>query len=552
ARRISTMTALGTAAGGLTGLNQSGTLSGAGSEAAMGAVFGFAGQGIGESIEAIASTEWARRYIRNGAKESVHEAFQDALVRRFGDDAFEALDEGGYLNIDNAIARARPGETVYDAFPREVQNEINQLVELGQRPGNTDVYYAMGAVYEAAANRASMMDQRMIQSVQDAVGTPTLRNRAELEQYSSRGRQEIGGQLQEVYSRAAGVRFDPQVVEQLINEELARGTLENSGPAIDVARTVRNLLRDVPDEGLTPQAYSAFLQDLDDVIYGASNAGSGYRDSGVQVSSRMMREFLQPLRQGLRQYAYDEIEGLAPLMSQYANEARVNLAYQAGQKALGAAGVRDDAFELFRGTTDRTPMEVEFFAEGVKAELTRQLAGKTPRQIEAFVRSNPERMRQVEVILDAAGEGGGSISQQLMEAVATYQTDLRIAEFAEMAPPASVNLSDKGSDIGQLFGDTLMAAGGLATNVLSSSLGAGAARRLLGRGDEASAAGYAVRRGEAASELATMPPREGLQSVRNTMQAAQPGLAPSVGGILGYGTATTDTAGAQPDTALPF
>jgi len=517
--------AMGAAETAVYSLSEGKTLDAAGSDAIYGAIFGAGGQLGAEGVGAVA--KMLGRTFGTGAdtrtSEGLVNLFRDSygdqfVTKTFGRDTLDAP----------AIAAAmqRSDETLTEVFPDALVNTVNKL----SGTQNTKVAAATRGMMNHFENLKNTALPDFQAAIGQALGSATVRTQQEVLNEGMALRET----LQPLYTAALQnvARFPSGRVKGVkvrdVRKELTAAFRGASGGIPEAAQ--RRLLSLLPSDmrgkqprQFTPKQLLELRQSLDGMIYKGEFPAAGQFDSTASIDRTVLRNYLTPARNRVKDMLYQVAPDLKDIDAKYSDEISLRHAYEAGISAFkakdGSAAL--DTFVLKKG---RTPGEVANFIEGVKIQLIQDLEGKASAASVKNYFTTAAAKGKLKLIEQVAGPNAAA---ELQNQAARYAMVNQITKGVNNNMPSIFSEADRG--LGGLT-DAALAAGA-AGNVLSKSLGFGAARRGLAqfgnRGTGAAAEAGVM------SDLLTAPADQAARMVNeNLMQSIPqsfrllPGVAP--------------------------
>lgn len=425
------------------------------SGAALGAVFGAAGPGLGAAAtagvnrlaNALTGTNPAARNVAGILSEigMTPQAAQDALTR------------------------IGPSATLADVDPA-LTTEAGGLASLGGRPTSV--------LKNAMATRAAGADNRVATAIDSALGSkPDLE--ASLDAMLERGRQAAAP-----YYAAARANADPVDVQPLLSE-IDQRIAGSTGGVADTLRTLRGyLVRDFPGFGTVPKSDPEQLlgarQAMDDLIERRGTADTTAGRNAIRQAQDVRSRLDAVLKQD---------GNIASGDAAYAGQMQLRDAMQEGTQ-LFTRGVRPEEFT--RQLAQMSPEEVQAYRAGARVaigdalEQARQgtLAGARS----MFGRSSANRAK-----LDALFPNAGGVFDMLEGEAAMRSTEQRVAQNSataerravqeKYAPSQGDPMSAAPAVVGEALGGGAGAVGMMAARTgyraLANALTNGARNRLV-------------------------------------------------------------------------
>lgn len=518
-------------------------------EALMGAGFGAGTSAIMDMATAIGRSQTFRDTLGRASDLEVAQNVITRIRDRFPDAVVDRLITGGYLDEAEIAQRISASGDDLDAplietFDDEMLGELSTIMR--QAAENEDVFDAVTKMNDYLLQKQRMAVPEFRASIDDALNTPQVRSRSQLDIAVQKQREQIQPQYE-----AAVKTLDNQIT-------LPDGTVERmrykhfkqvvdaafgdtrSGAALQARReALRTIVpepkkragkrgRWLPNKGkdtrLTGENLIAAIKSLDKMIYDGVSLVS---PDSPSIDKSVGVEYLVPLRNQLKQLVYDmDPTGKFPAIDgQYADMFRTTKAYEAGEAALRSVKGDASTFDAFLGTLKgASPAEHAAFVEGLKAQLVTQLEGKSPKTISNYFENNKRKM----ALIEQAIPGAASL---LRENAEKYVAANRLAGLAVESRPATMNpnLGVSGAVANMVDAATAgtAAAQGLPTRAMNSM------RRTLSSTADAFPGGYPGR-AQALTEMMLQPTGDAIQQVNEQVRrSAQPSAFPGLMGLLG-------------------
>ena len=524
--RMAQAGALGSTEAALYTLSEGKSLDEAQSAALFGAMFGAGGQLTAEGVAKVA--KFIKPIFGLDAELRTSEDLVQLFKDAYGDDYTKKLFGQDMFDADAvAAAMQRSDETMTEVFPDALSKTVKSL----SGTKNQKV---------AAATRALMVHMNNLKTnalpeFQDAVGNVLNSPQVRTQQQVINEGMALRETLQPLYTDALRnvARFPSGRVKGVqvrdVRQALDQAFRGASGGIPEAAK--RRLMSILPPDmrgkkprEFTPKQLLELRQSLDSIIYKGEFPAAGEFDTGASIDRTILRNYLTPARNKVRELLYEVAPDLKQIDAQYSDEISLRHAYEAGVEAFkGKDG--SALFETFLMKADRTPQELANFLEGVKLQLLQDLEGKTSANAVKNYLARSDTQGKLDLVRQVAGQ---DVVEQIKNQAARFAMINDITRGVDDRMPSVFNEQTPG--LGGL-GDIALMAGSVG-NQLSAAIGAGAARRQLaqyGRQGTGPAAQAGV-----LGELLMQPADVAAQMVNENLQRSLPQtfrLLPGVGPI---------------------
>lgn len=454
-----------------------------------------------------------------GTDEEAARAIVNNLRTHYGDDFIRNMYGEEMLDVDSIVRSMNAAdEALIDTFPTALAADVKQLQK---GSNNQRIYEASKPILDHLRNRQLSARPDFQSAVSGVINSPDVRT---LDGVIAMAK-EVTGDLTSAYDDALKPSsLDPRFVfpsgkAKPVKVSDIHAVIDRafrSGGKVPEVAAVRDHLKALigPADGtLTPRQLLTVRKSLDNYLFSGKLPQIGDFPDRPSISKEIMTQFAMPARMGVKQQLYKVAPKLGELDAKFADEVQLKQAFEAGLDLFSGKGANPDSYALFRSATDRTPMQVASFVEGVKRAMVDELDGKTARQVQNYLERNAEKFRFAEEVL------GRDAVSQIKQNAEIYASREAVGRLLKSEGPPALEIDQ--SILPSITDAGILGSG--FTKYGSTPAAQGAFRRLV-QSFGLEGPGGNVGRAAAFSNLAAAPTEQAANQVNEELMRNLPSL----------------------------